>query len=45
MVTLPNPDKMKQVVDAAVKKAQRFRDIYSDESGEEGSTLSDSDEE
>ena len=44
-VTLPKPDKMKEIVDVAVKKAQRFRDIYSDDSGEEGSTLSDSGDE
>ena len=35
---------MKAIVDVAVKKAQRFRDIYSDDSGDEGSTLSDSDD-
>ena len=45
VVTLPNPDKMKQVVDDAVKKARRFRAIYSDESGDEDSTLSDSGDE
>ena len=44
-VTLPKPDKMKEIVDTAVKKARRFHDIYSDDSGEEDSTLSDSGDE